>query len=154
MKDVVIQVDHQLFIFASTCPEPLSLHVILIYNLYIERWRGYLIPSKKKAPGYWIGMSGVAIDQDIYMFGGTDGQTFFNNDLWKLTRSPKGRFVWKHVAINSAAKTPSPRYYHSSWKYTGKLWIFGGFGPLLPDNFNKHGDFVHIQYMQDGNELC
>ena len=68
-------------------------------------------------------------------------QGTFSNELWELRISSEGLFTWSKLTTENM-KVPSPRHEHSGWTYSGKLWIFGGFGPLQDGYLNDNGDFL------------
>ena len=114
---------------------------INIYNIYTEEWRLNTVPQP--APSARLAHSAVAIGRKIYMFGGRD-ITFtekYNNEVWTLTESAKGCFVWRQIMFEQKKKTPSPRAYHGAWEYGGKLWIFGGEGYASKGYVDEHEEF-------------
>ena len=101
-------------------------------------------------PEQLYGARAAVINKDIYMFGGlavkpydeTKSRAYIRNALWKLARTPTGSFLWNQITYQSEKKTPSPRYYHDAWRYSEKLWVFGGAGHMVPEiNLIEHGDF-------------
>ena len=122
--------------------EPLSHHVIWMYNIYTEQWSKHVIPDTKVAPPRTSCSCAVAVGSDIYMFGGwrhDEGNA--TNTLWKLTITSTESFVWTKVIAKCQEKTPSPRCHHSGWESTGKLWTFGGTGTSPDGYLNELGDF-------------
>ena len=119
--------------------------VIWMYNIYTDQWKKYQIPGKKNAPPALSLACAIAIGTHIQMFGGylcDSGNA--TNDMWKLTRSPQGRFAWSKIEFQHDAKLPSPRHGHSGWKYNNCLWVFGGAGTYESDAskyLNDHGDY-------------
>ena len=119
-----------------------SRHIIWMYNLYTEQWRTYVIPHSKSCPLHTACACAVAIKEDVFMFGGINFlQRSYSSELWKLSKSSKGLFNWSNV-ITDNIKVPSPRNCHSGWTYSGKLWIFGGFGPLTGGYLKDNGNFL------------
>ena len=122
--------------------EPFSHHVIWMYNLNTEHWGKHVIPHTKLAPPTTSYSCAVAIESDIYMFGGfVHEENNDTNTLWKLTVPSTGPFAWSKVIVKSKEKTPSPRCQHSGWESTGKLWTFGGVGLSIDGYLNEHGSF-------------
>ena len=75
-------------------PKP-SNHEIWVYNLYTEEWKRCVI---RKAPKPFYGAIGVAIEGNIFTFGGEDSENFSaRNALWKLSRSKEGIFTWSFI---------------------------------------------------------
>ena len=115
--------------------------VIWSCNLFTEQCKKYEIPDKECAPLPIDGASAVAIEADVYMFGGLGC-----NSLWRLTISENNEFTWFELQNKRDCEVPSPREYHSAWEYERNMWIFGGIGydiafPVA--NFlNEHGDFI------------
>ena len=148
---VAVCVDHTIVVFGGTSEiggdiydknyyrDYQQRHTIWIYNLYTEQWRRYWIPKWKPAPKNSASACGVALEEDIY--------TFFRprndrNELWKLTRSTYGCFVWTKILIAEKHKKPSPRERFSGWEYDGNLCIFGGIGQQTEDYLNEYGDYI------------
>ena len=130
--------------------EPVSTHVILMYNVYTDQWRKHQIPVHKNAPPPVACACAVAIGTDIYMFGGFELDKKLNtetNELWKLTEGLQC-IDWSKIEFYHDVKLPSPRCDHSGWKYKECLWVFGGFGPFSSKYLNDHGDFFNKQNNQ------
>ena len=99
---------------------PISNRVIWKYNLYTEQWRKHVIPKSKPAPCGRSLTCASAIESDVYMFGGllnTTRQLTIANDLWKLSRTHEGRFIWHLISITSKSDRPSSRFAHSGWEF-------------------------------------
>ena len=126
-----------------------------MYNLYTEQWNKHGIPAGTMAPPPTHAACAVAIDSDIYMFGGISMKTPANrtNDLWKLSRTANACFEWSKIEILSEGKSPSPRSRHSGWEYDGKLWTFGGSGRYPIGFLNDHGDY-DFQFSLNNQLLC
>ena len=116
-------------------------HEIWLYNLYTELWRIHVMPVGELAPPPTRKACAVVAGENIYMFGGNN-KTLYTNALWKLTITPGRYFVWDQIIIENQEKTPSPRGSHSAWGHAGKVWIFGGYGPVPNGYLNDHGDFI------------
>ena len=120
---------------------PMSTRAIWAYNLYAEEWRKHTISSRSRAPEGFHGAAAVAIERIIYIFGGEHIWTrSTSNELWKLSRNESGCFKWSCIRYQCKGKSPSPRDSHSTWEFTGKLWVFGSHGPSLQAYLNDHGD--------------
>ena len=122
-----VRLKHNILVFGSR-----SQKYIFTYNLYTEEWTEHVDRKWVRDPHSCFGEACAAVlGQDVYMFGGrrfiADEQT---NALWKLNKTPAGRFFWTKVEYASKKEVPSPRCRHSGWEYNGNLWIFGGYGPL------------------------
>ena len=126
------------YVLVYNCPRATNNkeHVIWSYNLFTEQWKKYDTLGKECAPQEIDGASAVAIEADVYMFGG-----FVPNSLWRLTISENNDFTWFKLQNKRNFETPSERDYHSAWKYKKNMWIFGGFGFSITPFLNKHGDF-------------
>ena len=87
---------------------PELTQVIWTYNLWTEQWWEFKIPLGKILPNTSPYQDGVAVESDIYMFGG-----YFesDNDFWTLTRKTDGTFDWNVINIEDETKMPSPRIY-------------------------------------------
>ena len=128
---------------------------VWMYNLYTEQWRVCdMLQGSKASPASTIDFACiVAIGMEAYMFGGRDKvssehliqETISVNDLWQMTITSKGCLNWGEKNTTKS-KSPSSRYLHSGWQYTGNLWIFGGMAKVEQSSaeyLNDHGDFVH-----------
>ena len=70
---------------------PLSPHEIWMYNIYTEQWRKYIIPDHSLAPPSIVGACAVAVEENVYLFGGVNlPENIYNNALWKLSRTSDG----------------------------------------------------------------
>ena len=125
-----------------------QMHEIWSYNLWTEQWWQCEIPRGKTYPETILN-SGVAIESEIYVFGGTD----FSNTFWKLTRNTNNSFEWNPIHAEDCPKVPSPRLDQSSWAYEGKLWIFGGEGKSPSGFLNHHGKFMQVGIDYQNNQL-
>ena len=136
----IVKIGHCVMVFGGFCyhlnecigvldREYNSYHVILVYNLYTDEWRKYMIPQNETVPSGRAKACAVAVGTDVYMFG---GEGLFDNgctnELWNLTKTQHGRFGWNKDNTHSKESTPSPRFGHSAWAYKGNLWVFGGAG--------------------------
>ena len=125
--------------------QPVSTHVIWMYNVYTDQWRKYDATGEKSAPPALAGACATAIDTDIYMFGGFNIELLrHTNEIWKLTRAPQGYFDWSKLIFQHDKKLPSPRVGHSGWEYEKHLWIFGGDVQVSSKHLNDHGDFSDL----------
>ena len=134
--------------------EPLSNHVIWMYNLYTQQWKKNVIPECKLAPPGTASACTVAVGENVYMFGGVHlSMKSDDNDLlkvehtgssglWKLKRTSKRCFIWDQTERNNDIKEPSPRWYHTGCEYGGKLWIFSGYSLSPVGYLNNHGEFI------------
>ena len=137
-----VSFDNSIIIIGGWCRnEIISTRVIWSYNLYTEKWRKTEIPNTSCAPEPFEGAVAAAIDNTIYTFGGLSititGHP--SNELWKLSKTKEGCFTWSFNKPQCKEKSPSPRMWHTGWEYTGKLWIFGGYGASQEGYLNKHG---------------
>ena len=129
--------------------KPVSPNIIWIFNLYTEQWCKHMIPESKSCPPDTAYSCAVAIKEDVFVFGGYNfSLSTWSTELWKLSKSSKGSFTWSTVITYMYnIKVPSPRCSHSGWTYSGKLWIFAGFGPSLAGYLNDYGEF--LQFLND-----
>ena len=84
---------------------------IWMYNLYTEQWKKHMIPDRKIAPPALSYACAVAIEQDVFMFGGRIVFGLLHqktNKVWKLTRTSEGSFVWSNVTVKNNTKVPTP----------------------------------------------
>ena len=118
------------------------LHNIWMYNMHTQQWGKHMIPRGKIAPPGTRKFCAVAIEGDIYMFGGWDyEEKGCTNAVWRLTRTPEKCLEWRKGIAKPEDKAPSPRHSHSGWEYKGQLWTFGGKGLPLAGYLSDHGDF-------------
>ena len=99
--------------------------------------------------------SATVIGPDIYMFGGMLLNRA-SNALWKLTGASTGCFAWHEIKSKSDKKSPSPRYGHSAWEFSSKLWIFGGCDVHVTDqsdHLNNYGSFAR-DGLENNQVLC
>ena len=139
---------------AEKSSEPISAHKIWMYNLYTEEWRKLVISAESCAPEPFLCASAVAIDRTIHIFGGMNiyGHNK-RNELWTLSRSSGGCFVWRFIKPQCKEESPSPRALHTAWEYAGKLWTFGGIGLSSKGYLNDHGDFAGTTKSTVNNQL-
>ena len=151
---VVVNVGHCILAFGGSMNEAcetenlLSNHVIWAYNLYTEKWKKFQISQNKTAPPEIYQPCAVAIGANVYMFGGTisattdDDEDTETNEMWELSKTTQGSFMWREIEFRSDSEVPSPRSGHTGWSYDGNLWIFGGMGPDPISYLNVYGNFV------------
>ena len=92
----------------------------------------------------------------FFLFGGRDYTIECNvtNDVWRLSATHKGCFIWSKINIKHTSKSPSPREGHTGWDYRENLYIFGGSGPPLHGYINEHGDFKLTFEIRDFQVGC
>jgi hypothetical protein len=121
------------------------------------------VASASNSPGArdkavsWIDSSG-----DLWLFGGTgidsQGPAGYLNDLWKFDASSKtwtwvnGRSIANAISVYgtqgspATMNSPGGRYSPVGWKDSnGNLWLFGGFGELVPTGQAFLGDLWRYQ---------
>ena len=118
---------------------------------------------KRDTAGVWTWISGLTTtvpsgrskavswtdtNDQLWVFGGSTQNTFYNNDLWKFDKttgqwtqvSGNGNSVYGIKGQPNAVSKPGGRFNAVSWRNnTGKLWLFGGdgnFNNTLPTEFN------------------
>ena len=144
---MAVRLEHNILIIGGQWN---SNNVIWTYNLYTEQWKKHVIVNKNHAPPETLCACAVAIEQDVYMFGGKT-RSKRTNALWKLAGSSVKCFKWSNLPIRDSL-LPSPREQHSGWEHAGKLWIFGGFSDRTQDRYlDDHGDFI---YNKNNQLLC
>lgn len=79
------------------------------------------LPTKGERPGPRSGNSTVIWDGCLYVFGGRDGNSHFD-DVFQLTLANRR---WARLEPASAVRCP-PRYRHSSVVHRGRMYVFGG----------------------------
>ena len=109
----------------------------LTYNLWTEQWWEFKIPPGKILPSAMPYQRGVAMDSDIYFFGGFNN---CENTFWKLITKTDGTFDWNIINIGDKTKMPSSRFDFCIWAHEKKVWIFGGCGDSIDGYLNDHGE--------------
>ena len=145
-RHLAVCVKNNILIFGgeSLNYEPLSYHVIWMFNVYTEQWRKHVIPESETAPHHIVDACAVAILEDVYVFGGyTKSSNTHTNALWTLKRTSKTCYVWSEIPTVNNRKAPSPRQCHRGWEYGGNLWVFGGCGPSPSGYLNDSGEYAH-----------
>ena len=122
--------------------EPLSYHIIWMFNMYTEQWSKHVIPESELAPTNILSECVVAIGNDVYMFGGFARKHKSSNALWTLKVTSSMRFEWREIITYNSMEAPSPRNSHTGREYAGHLWVFGGFGPGLFGYLNDSGERI------------
>ena len=72
------------------------------------------------------GSAMTAVGNNLYVFGGTNGQEKFN-DLWSFNLQNK---TWTRINLKINSVVPLVRKGHSFINFRGKLILFGGFHDL------------------------
>ena len=114
-----VSLDNFVIIIGGRCrvkqAEPLSTHLIWIYNLYTEEWTNHVIPDTSCAPMPFHGAVAAAVNKTAYIFGGRSAAKNWNetNALWKLSRTKGGGFSWSFSNPQCKEKSPSPRAGHT-----------------------------------------
>lgn len=75
-------------------------------------------------PGPLCNASLNCVGTKLYLFGGLNRETGWNNDMWSFDTVTE---KWEKLAITGIK--PSPRDKHTSVIWEGRIVIFGGFGP-------------------------
>ena len=152
--NAAVQMNSSIFVFGGqrTISKNIPLQKIWAFNAYTEHWKQHVISADLTAPPETVYACAVAIEPDIYMFGGVHSHKV-QNGLWKLSiTSETERFDWSKTKFQRHVKLPSPRYQHSGWEYQRCLWVFGGCGESCtsPGYLNDLGDstgFVNNQLL-------
>ena len=119
---IAVRLNHYIIIIDGTLKmyaDSKQNHVIWRYNLYTEQWRKYLIPKTKQTPYlhyYDTEECAVRIGESVYMYL-IDSSFAKKQDLWKLTQTIHGCYVWEKVLAKNGTKIPCPRDNFSSWEY-------------------------------------
>ena len=134
-------------------------HVIWRYNLYTEEWRKHLIPKTKKTRYLYNRNTlecAVTIGESVYMYL-LYSWSITKQELWKLTQTTHGCYIWENVLAKNGTKIPSPRDNFSCWEYLKEMWILAGFEPQLDgylnDNGEYHGGTAHMVNIGHTNQL-
>ena len=139
---------HIMFItgFSKRCHKIKNHCTFWTYNIYMEQWRKYVMPKRKTVPDLHsiAEACGVTVGENVYVLEASD----YTNDLWKLSQTTHGCWIWEKVVVKPGTKKPSPRQYYNSWEYLGSMWIFGVWGPPVYGYLNDHGK--HKGYRNGG----
>jgi N-acetylneuraminic acid mutarotase len=104
---------------------------LLEYNFTNDTWS-----QKDSIPFISIDQPAVYLDGMIYIFGGIiiepNGSVTFLNDVWKYDISTE---VW--TLMKTTGVRPNPRAINSAIVNNEKMYIFGGGGDLVGDDFQK-----------------
>ena len=133
-------VDGQIVVFGGAIEKTIARNYTLISTDASNRliwtrtwendcWIPYTIPRCQVAPFRTRNASVVAINKDLYMFGGEIGPCV-TNALWKLCRTKENKYSWTQVMAENENRSaqPSPRKCAAAWEFDDKLWAFGGYG--------------------------
>ena len=136
--------EHNVLVLGGEWRGP-SFSEIWMYNLYTEQWRKHIPRDKENTPDAVSGACSVVINSVVYSFGGgiwTYISRYHDNALWSLKIKPNGYIAWSRIFSTNETKAPSPRAGHCGWQYSGKLWVFGGYGPPVDEYLNGNGYFI------------
>lgn len=140
----VVLYRNQLFIMGGgTSTECFGFKTIPVFELISRTWRpqvtvghGHVIadtPPARRCHGC------VQMRSDIFIFGGTDGATIFD-DLWKLNLKS---YVWTRFDLT----LPIPLFFHgAALTNSGRLTIFGGVKEINtdPDAKTRTNDMFEV----------
>ena len=89
-------------------------------------------PNTANDPGARNGAVGCQINSSLYLFGGTNSDSAFFNDLWVYNIS-QNTWTWLAGSNNtndfSNVGQPASRMAGTLWTYNDVLYLFGGFNP-------------------------
>lgn len=100
-----------------------------VYNCFTEVWERIL--TKGEIPPKNSGSCGVLVEDFLYVFGGYLGLNGLDtvagnsNHLYRLDLRT---MIWEHLHPNGDQPAPCDKLV--GWLYSGKLYFFGGFGPV------------------------
>ena len=96
------------------------------FNILAKKWERYATAGD--IPHVGDGPTMVGYEDCLYLFGGFNDGTY-SGDMYKFNTLTH---VWSIVELSDGgAIKPSPRYRMDSVLYNGKMFIFGGVGPLV-----------------------
>ncbi|CAI5743183.1 unnamed protein product [Peronospora destructor] len=109
-----------LYLFGGSGPHwgQTNMGKLLQFNIRDKNWTVVEAKGTQPPPGY--GQSLCAINNKLYLFGGTSGHVYVN-DLYVYDEMTK---VWKKV--ETTGKRPSPRYRHQVAMVTNRMYVIGG----------------------------
>ncbi|MBP7022436.1 MAG: hypothetical protein KBC30_11570 [Planctomycetes bacterium] len=92
------------------------------YSSENETWNFQTIPLGENGPSARYGHSMIAMDNTLYLFGGTDDEIMFNT-IWKYDVNKNN---WQEIDTEQS-EIPEGRYLHTMLPHLNKeFWILGG----------------------------
>lgn len=120
---------HRILIFGGGCNSsvfgPQQFNDLFLIDLHESKWSH--MPSNGDLPSPRTGQSAVLLeDGRVLIFGGSSMATGYTNEIHILDTKD-----WRWSRPEVTGRSPSPRDKHSACLLGDKLYIFGGFGPIV-----------------------
>lgn len=110
----------KLYLFGGSGPHwgQTNMGKLLQFNIREKNWTIVEAEGTHPPPGY--GQSLIAVNNKLYLFGGTSGHVYVN-DLYVFDEVTK---IWKKE--DTSGKRPSPRYKHQVATIDNRMYVVGG----------------------------
>ncbi|TMW56305.1 hypothetical protein Poli38472_008953 [Pythium oligandrum] len=110
----------KIYLFGGSGPHwgQTNMGKLLQFNIREKSWSIVEAEGTHPPPGY--GQSLCAINNKLYLFGGTSGHLYVN-DLYVFDEATR---TWKKEEMNG--RRPSPRYKHQVAVIDNKMYVIGG----------------------------
>lgn len=110
----------KIYLFGGSGPHwgQTNMGKLLQFNIREKNWTIVEAEGAQPPPGY--GQSLCAINNKLYLFGGTSGHVYVN-DLYVFDEVTK---IWKKEETNG--RRPSPRYKHQVAAIDNRMYVIGG----------------------------
>ena len=132
--------------------------VVEIFDPYSESWEQTQVEGNAPSPGTY-GAASASLHDDLFSFGGLDGQKFFNT----VYRLDTKTWCWSQVSPQNADGAPMPKTACGMIAFRNSLVVCGGFGvpqgPTEPQSFIKNTSYAaggwtnefHVYNFPEGN---
>ena len=111
--------------------------VIEIFDVYSESWEQRPVTGDALSPGTY-GTASASLHDDLFSFGGYDGNQFFNT----LRRLDTEKLCWSQVYPQNADGAPMPKSGCGMIAFGSGLGVLGGYGvprgPTEPQSFIQY----------------
>ena len=113
--------------------------VVEIFDPYSESWEQRQVEGNAPSPGTYIAAS-ASLHDDLFSFGGYDGQDLFNT----VHRLDTKTWCWSQVSPQNADGAPMPKSGCGMIVFRNSLVVFGGIG--VPRGPTEPQSFIDIKY--------
>ena len=118
--------------------------VVELFDPYSELWEQNQVKGETPSPGTRAEAS-ASINNDLFTFGGYDGNGKYNNVLRKLDTKT---WRWYQLSPQNAEGAPMPKYCCGMVGFGDNLGVFGGYG--FPSGSSQPGSFIKNTNYTDG----
>ena len=123
--------------------------VVEVFDPYCELWEQHAVMGQTPAVGVYTA-AGASVNNDLYMFGGFDGITWFNS-LHRLKHAIN-TYYWKELSPDSTeAGRPMRKSGAGMVVFSDTLVLLGGYG--IPHSPQPGTTFVTNTRFRDGRGL-